>query len=382
MVVKKRMDITVERSSFITATQWVKKDTGANGTWILSIDDNGEGALSAVSPTGFLTSPFTITGLGGPKRFSIRVDAPSIMNALTAINPKSEEPLTLTLEDGDTLGAAPTGLFLRDRRSRFRIPVLGGSRRSLPDFTVVGSVDGRDFMSLMKGAHEVTDTRNTARPYFSIIFLTTHRDTLIATSALANATFMGSCGFTPALGTNVGVTYGVPESAVKLWGALEGYTELLVVPDTGAFGVRTESGAVSIVNTAGVKAPDIEGNTARHVAVPQNSVRVPRGALMKAMGVAKQAARSESSLLFKVGDGCLFVADKQKNTVIEVPACDVTTPTEDGFALNIMVGSRMLKAVHTDEVLFAYGGMNCYVKPVTGGEVVDTVVVCGKLAKQ
>ena len=87
MVVKKRMDITVERSSFITATQWVKKDTGANGTWILSIDDNGEGALSAVSPTGFLTSPFTITGLGGPKRFSIREDAPSIVNALTAINP-------------------------------------------------------------------------------------------------------------------------------------------------------------------------------------------------------------------------------------------------------------------------------------------------------
>lgn len=372
------MKIRVTRPSFIQATQWVRKDTGNANIWILSIDDNGEGTLSSVSPTGFLLAPFTIQGVDTPRKLSVRLDGASLLNALTVIKTKNEEtPLHLTFE---FTGQQVTNVTILDGKSRFRIPVLGGSRRTLPEFTMIGHVDGKEFMSLLKGAHEITDTQNTARPYFSVIFLKTQADKLVATSALANTTFQGECGFTPLEGYQDNMVFNVPESAVKLW-APEGYTELLYVPSTGAFGVRTEEGNITIVNVVSTNVPNIEANTKRHVAVPKNSVILPRAAVLSAIGVAKQASRSESSVLFKIADDTLFVADREQNTVIEVPVTGVNTLTEDEFSLNILVSTRLFKAAKTEKVLFVFGGMNCYIQPIEKQEPVEDTIVCGKLAK-
>ena len=376
------MNLTIDRDSFIQAVTWVKRDKNRRDPIILTVTAEGQGSLAGVSPLAYLITPFTIVSTDETVPTKIKIDSAALGSAATvAASAKHKKPVILSLTaKGDT----PELVFI-DGRTKIRVPVYGTSRKTTPEYEVVGRVEGKEFQHTLRHAKSVCDPQDTSKSYHSIVFVEAKDDLVVRTAS--SYAFMKTVTHyepVPHQSTPEGGMFRIPERAISLWN-LDGLTDLLYVPVSGGFGFRTGAGNIMLTGAVSGTIPPFDSYIQKFVDESRNSVIFDKQKLSATIGIAKSLAPSESSIRFDVTPAGVTIRSVNQGSVLDVPARNITTSSDtEQFTINTVAIASLLSAISTKDVFFAWGGKRCYVQPINqqSHRPEQDTTVCGMLSNQ
>lgn len=376
------MNLTIDRDSFAQAVTWVKRDKNRRDPLILTVTPDGRGYLSGVSPLAYLIAPFNIISTDETVPIKIKIDASALGSTATiAASTKHKKPIVLsyTVKD-DTLE-----LVFMDGRTKIRVPVYGTSRKTAPEYEVIGQVDGKEFQHTLRHAKSVCDPQDTSKSYHSVVFVEAKND-LVVRTASSYAFMKTIVSYEPVQHQSnpEGGMFRIPERAVSLWN-LDGLTDLLYVPVSGGVGFRTEAGNIMLTGAVTGTIPAFDNYIQKFVDETQNSVIFNKQELSATIGIAKSLAPSESSIHFEVTPAGANISSANQSNVLDVAAQNIAIASDsERFAINTVAIASLLSAINTKDVFFAWGGKRCYVQPVNqqSHQPEQETTVCGMLSNQ
>lgn len=376
------MNLTIDRDSFTQAVTWVKRDKNRRDPIILTVTPEGQGYLSGVSPLAYLIAPFNIISTDETVPTKIKIDAAALGSASTvAAAAKNKTPIILSLT---TSGDTPELVFA-DGRTTIRIPVYGTSRKTTPEYEIIGRVDGKEFQHALRHAKGVCDPQDTSKSYHSIVFVEAETDLVVRTaSSYAFMKTVTPYEPVPHQSTPEGGMFRIPERAISLWN-LDGLTDLLYVPASDGFGFRTGAGNIMLTGAVSGTIPAFDNYIQKFVDESRNSVIFDKQKLSATIGIAKSLAPSESSVHFEVTPAGVTISSAHQGSVLDVPAQNITTTSDTKrFSINTVAIASLLSAVSTKDVLFSWGGKRCYVQPINqqSHQPEQDTTVCGMLSNQ
>lgn len=376
------MNLTIDRDSFIQAVTWVMRDKNRRDPIILTVTPEGHGSLSGVSPLAYLIAPFNITGTDETVPVKIKIDGSALGSAATvAAATKNNTPVTLMVA---AAGDTPELVFM-DGRTKIRVPVYGTSRKTAPEYEIVGRVDGKEFQYTLRNAKGICDPQDTSKSYHSVVFVEAKADLVVRTaSSYAFMKTVTTYEPVPHQSTPEGAMFRIPERAIGLWN-LDGLTDLLYVPVSGGFGFRTGVGNIMLTGAVSGTIPAFDNYIQQFVDESRNSVIFDKQKLSAAISIAKSLAPSESSIHFEVTPAGVSISSAHQGSVLDVPARNITTAGDaERFAINTVAIASLLSAISTKDVLFAWGGKRCYIQPINQrtNQPEQGTIVCGMLSNQ